>query len=313
MICKVAFIGAGYMTEEHIKAFSDIQEVEIAGIYSRTFEKAKHLSEKYNFSDKCYNSIEELYKNSNANLVVISVPELAVREVCIEVFKFQWVCLVEKPAGYNYEDSLSILNASKLNKNKVFVALNRRMYSSTRKVEAEILNFFEPRLIHVFDQENPKLALLNGQPEIVVKNWMYANSIHMIDYFRIFGRGEILTVEPIISRDSSNTNFVISKITFDSGDIGIYEAVWNAPGPWAVTITTSEKRWELRPLEKMQSQLYASRQIDIFETDEWDRQYKPGIRYQAEEAVKAALNLENQLTTLDDAIKTMELIKKIYF
>ena len=41
---KVAIIGAGYMAKEHIKAFQDIKNVQIIGIYSRTYLNAQNLA-----------------------------------------------------------------------------------------------------------------------------------------------------------------------------------------------------------------------------------------------------------------------------
>ena len=41
---KVAYVGAGYMAKEHIKAFADMPEVALAGIYSRTRERAEGLA-----------------------------------------------------------------------------------------------------------------------------------------------------------------------------------------------------------------------------------------------------------------------------
>ena len=97
---KVAFIGAGNMTTHHMKAFASINSVEITGIYSRTFEKANLLSTLYP-TCKVYNTIEDLYTETNSDLVVISVPELATELVCLESFKYPWKCLVEKRIGYN--------------------------------------------------------------------------------------------------------------------------------------------------------------------------------------------------------------------
>lgn len=313
MSCKIAFIGAGYMAEEHLKAFSAIPGVIISGIHSRTHEKAAQLANKYHFSGYNYHSIEELYEKSKADIVVISVSELAVHAICMEAFRFPWVCLIEKPAGYNYEDAQRIANAAEHHKRAAFVALNRRMYSSTRKVLNELSDSSAPRLIHVFDQEDPATAKLLGRPELVVNNWMYANSVHMVDYFNVFGRGNIIKVEPLVAWNPEHPSFVVTKIVYDSGDIGIYEAVWNAPGPWAVTITTHAKRWELRPLEQVSTQLYSSRKVDILETHEWDQQFKPGLRFQAEEVVKAALGQATSLATIGEAMKTMSLIKQIYF
>jgi hypothetical protein len=50
---------------------------------------------------------------------------------------------------------------------------------------------------------------------------------------------------------------------------------------------------------------------------EWDSLYKPGLRRQAEFAVKAALNqgddIVSSLPTLEQALNTMKITRKIYF
>ena len=61
---------------------------------------------------------------------------------------------------------------------------------------------------------------------------MYANSIHVVDYLRVFGRGKITSVTPVFAWDPKTSHVVVAKIEFDSGDIGLYEGVWKGPGPW---------------------------------------------------------------------------------
>ena len=51
-------------------------------------------------------------------------------------------------------------------------------------------------------------------------------------------------------------------MTFASGDIGLYEGIWNGPGPWACTVTTPRRRWELRPLEKAVFQNAGERKLN---------------------------------------------------
>ena len=300
------------MTVEHIKAFADHPYTDIAGIFSRTKDRALKIASNYQTTIVA-DSIAQLYNATKAELVVISVPELSVREVCLEAFKFPWACLIEKPAGYNLEDAEIIASAARASNSKAYVALNRRHYSATVNVLEELLSINQPRLIHVYDQENPNAALAAGQPELVVENWMYANSIHMIDYLSFLGRGKIVNVENIIPWDSEKPEFVMSKISYDSGDIGIYEAVWNAPGPWSVVITTQEKRWEMRPLEQAFVQNYGSRKQEPISNSEWDTKFKPGLRVQAEEAVKAVSGKPHNLPTLEDALESMKLVKAIYF
>ena len=104
---NVAFVGAGNMALEHIKAFSDIDNVTISGIYSRTRRKAERLAEEFSIPHIC-NSIKELYEETHADLIVICVSELSVMEICVEAFKYPWICLIEKPIGYNYEQAKNI-------------------------------------------------------------------------------------------------------------------------------------------------------------------------------------------------------------
>ena len=78
-----------------------------------------------------------------------------------------------------------------------------------------------------------------------------ANSIHLIDYFRIFGRGKITNVKTKNIKISKNQKIVNSEIKFSSGDIGIYKCFWNLNAPWAVSILYKDQRYELKPLETL--------------------------------------------------------------
>jgi hypothetical protein len=308
---KIAIIGAGNMSKEHIKAFKSIDDFEIIGIYSRTKTKAEILSVQFNIKYVC-NNIDELYFKTKADLVIISVPELSTKDVCEIAFKFPWVCLIEKPVGYNLENANEILKVAVQNNSKAYTAFNRRHYSSTRNLLDDLKTNDEIRVVNVFDQENPQVSLEVGTPKLVVDNWMYANSIHIIDYFTLFCRGSLVNVKNIEKWIPGKPCFVLSKLEYSSGDIGIYEAIWEGPGPWAVTVTTPSKRWELRPLEELRTQEYKSRISILQDVHNWDKDFKPGLRLQAEEALKVLKGETNQLPTIKDGLITMELINKIY-
>ena len=163
------------------------------------------------------------------------------------------------------------------------------------------------------DKEDAIRALQSGQPKLVVENWMYANSIHVIDYFTMLGRGAVVEVQPFVRWNPDEPGFVAAKILFESGDIGLYQAVWDAPGPWAVTVTSRTKRWEMRPLEQAFFQLNGQRKLESVTLHEWDRQFKPGLRRQAELAVQAAMDVTTpELPTLEQALVSMRLAQAIY-
>lgn len=309
--CLVAVVGAGYTAREHIRAFQDMPGVSIAGIYSRTHARAEALAVEHHIPLVC-DSIPELYEKTGAHLVVIAVPELAANAVSRACFEYPWTALLEKPAGYNLVDAEEIAAVAQLKNRRTFVALNRRFYSSTKAAFVDLQTNPDKRFIQVFDQQDQRRALQAGQPQLVVDHWMYANSIHVVDYLRLFGRGNISRVDPVIRWNPHNPSVVVAKLEFDSGDVGLYIGIWNGPGPWAVAIHTTRRRWELKPLEQAIYQDAGERQLQVVEPNSWDKEFKPGFRLQAGEAVAAAMGQPTRCVTLADALGTMRLISRIF-
>ncbi|MBF0386275.1 MAG: Gfo/Idh/MocA family oxidoreductase [Candidatus Omnitrophica bacterium] len=308
---RVVIIGAGYTAREHIRAFADLPGVCIVGIHSRTRSKAEALAKEFGIALVC-DSIVDLYVMTRADLVVVTVSELSMRDVSTACFEFPWAVLLEKPAGYDCADARLIKTAAEKKERKVFVALNRRFYGGICAAKASLKEIGSPRFIKVQDQEDMSAALALGIPLKVVKNWMYANSIHMIDLLRVFGRGKIVAVEPVIPWNAGNPGVVMAKIVFDSGDIGIYEGIWDGPGPWSVVVNTPLKRWELRPVEQAGFQNRGERRLQPVELHSWDQAFKPGFRLQAEQVVFAVLGRPSEAVSLAEAFGTMELIEAIF-
>jgi hypothetical protein len=128
---------------------------------------------------------------------------------------------------------------------------------------------------------------------------------------RAFGRGAVSDVTPIVRWSPSKPGVVLAKVAFTSGDIGLYEGIWNGPGPWACTVTTPRRRWELRPLETAVFQNSGERKLNPVEASAWDSDFKPGFRLQAERVVDA-LRGEHGAVTIGDAIETMRLVRDIF-
>lgn len=309
--CKVAIIGAGYMAVEHARAFQDVPGVTLSGVFSRTRSRAEELASKFSIPVVA-DSVSSLFEKTQADLVVVTVTELSMNPVTKVCFQFPWTALLEKPAGFNLKDANEIYENAVRQNRKVFVAFNRRCYGSTLAGLADLENVDEPRFIKVQDQQNIADALAIGQPELVAKNYMFANSVHVIDYFRVFGRGTITNVEPVRRWNPNKPGVVISQIEFDNGDFGLYEGIWEGPGPWAVNVTLPSRRWEFRPLEQAGVQYRGDRKLNISAPDPLDTKYKPGLYIQAERAVDAALGKDTRLSTLADSLETMKLVDRIF-
>jgi len=299
------------MSREHMRAFRDVPGVRLAGVHSRTRARAEALAAEFG-AGVVADSVAELHAKTGARLVVVSVPELAANAVLRECFRHDWTVLAEKPVGYDVADAESIRAEAARLRRRAYAALNRRHYSATRLARQRLEADPGPRFIRVQDQQDPAAALAAGQPPKVVENWMYANSIHVIDYFRVFGRGEVTEVVPVVRWNPARPAWVVAKVGFSSGDLGLYEGVWDGPGPWAVTASTPSQRLEMRPLEQLGLQKRGERRLEPQPAHEWDGAFKAGFRAQAEQAAAAARGEPAELPTLEDALASMKLVQRIF-
>ena len=303
---RVAIIGAGYMATEHIKAFSRLPRVQLTGITSRTRTRAEQLAEAYS-ELRVYDSIAQMHAATKADLVVVCVRELDLLGVCGQSFSFPWMHLVEKPLGHDLREARTIHQMSLDRQARVYAAFNRRFYSSTLQAVKLLEGDGSRRMVTILDQEDTDGARASGQPEAVVENWMFANAVHLIDLFHVFCRGNLETVRPLQPWRGLATELVVGELVYDSGDIGLYQALWNRPGPWSVAVSTCNRRLEMRPVEKVAEQLAGSRVNREQEQDPLDRDFKPGLFRMA-----AVRGEKHALTTIDDSLQSMELVAALY-
>lgn len=307
---KIAIVGAGGMAHEHARAFASLAGVQIAGIYSRTRARAEALASQHGAA--VFDSIAEMQARTGAHAVVVAVDEVSMADVCRECFALPWVCLLEKPVGINLPQAEALLAEALAQRARVYVALNRRAYASTRQAQAELEADDSPRLISVLDQQDMESARAGGKPPLVVENYMYANSIHLIDTLRHFARGDFTAVEPVVPWNPARPGFVGAVVRFSSSDTALYQAVWDGPGPWAVAITNRQVRLELRPMEQLGIQRRGERRLTSSAPDPIDTEFKPGLRFQAEQLIAALKGREHRLASLAEANRSMALCAAIY-
>ena len=83
--------------------------------------------------------------------------------------------------------------------------MNRRYFSSTVNLKQIINTVQGPRNITIFDQQDTKLAKSKGKSSKLIKYWMYANSIHLVDYANFLTRGKLRNIK-FIKKNKSEIN-----------------------------------------------------------------------------------------------------------
>lgn len=310
-ICRVAFVGAGGMTAEHAKAFEGLEGVEFVAICNRTKSKAQDIASRHGI-DAVFDDLDEMLDTAKPDLVVMAVYEPAILEVASRILEHPVALFMEKPIGLDLAEARALHALVKQKGRQVWVGLNRRTLGSTQAALSDLAENAGVRFIEVQDQQSLETARVIGHAESVVQNWMYANSIHLVDYLVAFGRGEVSDVEVLQPWNAEDPGVVLAHVRFSSGDTGIYQGIWNGPGPWVCTLSAPHRRWEMRPLEKAVFQNAGERSLNEVAASQADQGFKPGFRLQAERVVGAWQGRETGAATIDDALRSTELVARIY-
>jgi predicted dehydrogenase len=309
---RVAIVGAGKMAREHARAFASIPGVEVCGLASRTRARADALASELGVPVVA-DSLRELYERTVADLLVVTVVETAMVQIAHEAMEFSWTLLLEKPPGLSPRDTRNLLAEAKQRERKVLVGLNRQFLGSTQEALRLLGASSGPRFVKVQDQQSLEQAQSLGHSTAVVDGWMYANSIHLVDYFRVFARGAATKVEHVVEwNPRDGVGLLMAYLEFESGDSGVYEAFWRTPGPWAASIHVPGRRFELRPLEELRWQAQGEPLQTVPRTAP-DVELKPGFVLQAQNAIAACQGQPSSGATLEDALGTMSLIERLYY
>ena len=93
------------------------------------------------------------------------------------------------------------------------------------------------------------------------------------------------------------------------GIILSYHADWTSPGRWGLEINTSQSRYILRPLEKLQRIKLGNLASEEIELDnKLDTNYKPGLYLQCEDFL---FNQSSTLCSIDHHAKAFKFFNKM--
>jgi predicted dehydrogenase len=243
---------------------------------------------------------------------IVSVPVDELYDITTQLLDYGvHQILVEKPGGMSAKEIGSLnKRCDTLNAN-VYIAYNRRFFSSVRKAQEMIIldggvtsfNFELTEWAHVIEK-------LEKPPEVLEK-WFLANSSHVADLAFFLGGKP----EQISSYTGGGLNWHPAASVFsgagvsDKGALFNYSANWETAGRWSVEMLTKEKKYILSPMERLQVQCRGSLKIEEVELNEnVDMDFKPGLYMQ----VEAFLNNDtSSLCSIDDQTILFSIYKKM--
>jgi len=141
MVHNVAFIGFGGMAGHHLTQSKELTDIiRVKGIYDINPERQAVAAEKGLY---VYNSAEEIYSDSEIDIVLVAVPNHLHKDFCINALRAGKHVLCEKPVTITSDDLLEIMAVAK-EEGKIFtIDQNRRVNKDfilmKRNVEAGLL------------------------------------------------------------------------------------------------------------------------------------------------------------------------------
>ena len=277
---QILVVGTNYMAREYIKVLKSLK-VDYLIVGNRQESVDRLFAET---GEKAIPGGVELYLKSKA-----ITPDYAI--VAVNTYKLYEVTkslilagvnniLVEKPGAESIEQFEELLLLSNQYNVNIYIAYNRRFYSSVKKL-LEIVDedggisslFFE------FTEWSDDIAAL-PHPDEIKQKWFLNNSSHVVDLaFYLAGYPDEIHsyVSGGLSWHKCGDTFTGCGKT-NRGILYSYMANWDAPGRWGIEVLTKSHRLYLRPMERLFIQNRSSVTIDEYKMDYTvDEEYKAGL------------------------------------
>ena len=310
---RVAVIGGGNIAQKHLEVLGDLPEADVYSLVDTDPKALEETADRFAIPNR-RTSHTELLEEDRPDAVFVLVSVLHVPDVAAEFIRAGVPTFLEKPPGLYTSQTRRLAVLARQHHTPTMVGVNRRFYSNLLEGRDRLLEAGQIQSVTVEAHEdlhrirdNPKF------PEEVLRRWSAANGIHSLDLLRLFG-GDVADITAMHHTVEGPMPDCCSAILrFEKGASGRALMDWFASGSHhvearsvGVTFTSTlgssaTLRWCGAPSETL-------------EWDEIDRRYKAGFYRQDRTFLRCVRDGEAfpfPVCTLDDAVKTMEMIDVI--
>jgi predicted dehydrogenase len=133
---KIAFSGAGYISNIHAMAARKLKDVELLAVVGRPTDKTAALAKKFGIQNQ-YQSVEQLLKAGEVDALVVSTPNFLHAPQTIAALKAGVHVMVEKPMAMNAREAERMMNAATQSGALLMVAHNWRFDEEVNWLKAQ--------------------------------------------------------------------------------------------------------------------------------------------------------------------------------
>ncbi|WP_406661243.1 UDP-N-acetylglucosamine 3-dehydrogenase [Methanolobus sp. ZRKC3] len=219
---RVGVIGAGAMGKNHIRIYSEMPGVELAGISDIDKDLVEGLAQEYNA--KAFTDYNELLK-MDLDAISIVVPTKMHRKVAIECIEAGANVLVEKPIADSVENAQAIIDAAEENGKLVMVGHIERFNPAVIKLKEIIESGLLGKIVSISTTRvgpyNPRIRDVGVILDI---------GVHDIDIISCLYGKEVNQVYAVAGADiHSFEDHATIHMRFDHEFSGLVEVNWLTP------------------------------------------------------------------------------------
>jgi predicted dehydrogenase len=124
---RVGILGAGWAGESHAIAFSQLPNVEVTALWSRTRASAETLAQQLNQPGlQVYDHWQELIEQAGVDVISVATPPMLRREPVMMAYERGCHALIEKPFSVSLADARAMTQAAQAAKTVTAICFNHR-------------------------------------------------------------------------------------------------------------------------------------------------------------------------------------------
>lgn len=311
---KVALVGAGGMANSvHYPSLATFEDVELVGLCDLVPDKLKATAEKYGIK-KTFSDYKRMIEDTAPDALYVLMPPHHLYDIAIHALNNKINVFMEKPPGVMAEQTRQMARCAERNGCITLVGFNRRYIPLLRQVRDMVLDRGGPMLqvLSCFFKWHTGGPYYNGAIDI-----LSCDAVHAVDAIRFLGGDVKKVVGEVSSQGISFDTRFNALMQFESGAAGILMANWrvggrvhqfemHAEGISAYVNPNADAHIYVEGAEKpkrITTQKAAG-------SDEFRVFY--GFEGENRAFIDAVKTGQQPETCLSDAVKTMELVDRIY-
>jgi len=318
---KIAIVGANYMTaQQHLPVLALFDDVKIVGVCDIIEDRAQALAGRYNVKNY-YANHKKMLDELKPDAVWLIVPTTVVFDMVMDALERKIDVFIEKPAGLTTYQTKVMAAFAEKQQAMTAVAFQRRYHPTILNLRQKVVEIAPLNNVRVDFYKNSRSA--SGFPPNFrgAIEMLRCESIHAVDLTRFLaGLSEVKTVKATIENfDCGYDAAYFASVEFENNIVGTFNINWrtarrffkvemHAPGASAfIDINKGGELWSAEGDEP----LFVSERIPRINNSEGDS-FEQGFYGENRAFVDAIKSRKQVHNNLRDAVKTMELVDKVY-